>query len=151
MKKIAVFPGTFNPFTIGHFSLVNRALTIFDEIVVAIGVNPSKQGNTEELKENIKSISELFEGKNVRVISYQTLTADLVKELNASCIIRGIRGINDYEYEKNMADVNKEVFGVETVFLFSDLNYAHVSSSLIRELKQFGKDYSDLVPQRKSI
>jgi pantetheine-phosphate adenylyltransferase len=146
MSKIAIFPGTFNPFTIGHYSLVKRALTIFDKVIIAIGINTSKDYNYDEIEENRLQIATLFKSENVKVITYTNLTADLVKAENASCIVRGIRGTSDYEYEKNMADINKELFDIETVFLFSDIKYAHISSSLIRELKRFGKDYKHLLP-----
>lgn len=147
MSKTALFPGTFNPFTIGHYSLVKRALTIFDKIIIAIGINSTKENNLDEIEENKKQIADLFKNENVKVITYTNLTADIVKAEKASCIVRGIRGISDYEYEKNMADINKELFEIETVFLFSDLKYAHISSSLIRELKRFGKEYKHLLPE----
>jgi len=147
MSKTALFPGTFNPFTIGHYSLVKRALTIFDKVIIAIGINSTKENNLDEIEENKKQIADLFKNENVKVITYTTLTADIVKAEKASCIVRGIRGISDYEYEKNMADINKELFEIETVFLFSDLKYAHISSSLIRELKRFGKEYKHLLPE----
>ena len=147
MSKTALFPGTFNPFTIGHYSLVKRALTIFDKVIIAIGINSTKENNLDEIEDNKKQIADLFKNENVKVITYTNLTADIVKAEKASCIVRGIRGISDYEYEKNMADINKELFEIETVFLFSDLKYAHISSSLIRELKRFGKEYQHLLPE----
>ena len=147
MSKTALFPGTFNPFTIGHYSLVKRALTIFDKVIIAIAINSTKENNLDEIEENKKQIADLFKNENVKVITYTNLTADIVKAEKASCIVRGIRGICDYEYEKNMADINKELFEIETVFLFSDLKYAHISSSLIRELKRFGKEYKHLLPE----
>lgn len=147
MSKTALFPGTFNPFTIGHYSLVKRALNIFDKVIIAIGINSTKENNLDEIEENKKQIADLFKNENVKVITYTNLTADIVKAEKASCIVRGIRGISDYEYEKNMADINKELFEIETVFLFSDLKYAHISSSLIRELKRFGKEYKHLLPE----
>lgn len=147
MSKTALFPGTFNPFTIGHYSLVKRALNIFDKVIIAIGINSTKENNLDEIEKNKKQIADLFKNENVKVITYTNLTADIVKAEKASCIVRGIRGISDYEYEKNMADINKELFEIETVFLFSDLKYAHISSSLIRELKRFGKEYKHLLPE----
>jgi len=147
MSKTALFPGTFNPFTIGHYSLVKRALTIFDKVIIAIGINSTKENNLDEIEENKKQIADLFKNENVKVITYTNLTADIVKAEKASCIVRGIRGISDYEYEKNMADINKELFEIETVFLFSDVKYARISSSLIRELKRFGKEYKHLLPE----
>ncbi len=148
MSKTAIFPGTFNPFTIGHYSLVKRTLTIFDSVIIAMGINSEKTYNEQEVEENRAHIQSLFEGENVKVITYTSLTADMVKAEKASCIVRGIRGITDYEYEKNMADINKELFGIETVFLFSDIKYSHISSSLIRELKRFGKEYNHLLPEK---
>ncbi|MBP6230209.1 MAG: pantetheine-phosphate adenylyltransferase [Paludibacteraceae bacterium] len=148
MSKTAIFPGTFNPFTIGHYSLVKRTLTIFDSVIIAMGINSEKTYNEKEIEENRAHIQSLFEDEDVKVITYTSLTADMVKTEKASCIVRGIRGITDYEYEKNMADINKELFGIETVFLFSDIKYSHISSSLIRELKRFGKEYNHLLPEK---
>ncbi len=148
MSKTAIFPGTFNPFTIGHYSLVKRTLTIFDSVIIAMGINSEKTYNEKEIEENRAHIQSLFEDEDVKVITYTSLTAAMVKTEKASCIVRGIRGITDYEYEKNMADINKELFGIETVFLFSDIKYSHISSSLIRELKRFGKEYNHLLPEK---
>ena len=98
MSKTALFPGTFNPFTIGHYSLVKRALTIFDKVIIAIGINSTKENNLDEIEKNKKQIADLFKNENVKVITYTNLTADIVKAEKASCIVRGIRGIMERYY-----------------------------------------------------
>ncbi len=147
MKKIALFPGSFDPFTIGHYSLVKRALSIFDEIIIAIGINTTKD-NYSDIDDRKKNIEKIFEEENerIKVIVYKDLTADIVEKEKATCILRGIRNATDYEYEKNIADIHRELFNIETVFLFADLKYAHISSSMIRELERYGKNTSELRP-----
>ena len=147
MKKIALFPGSFDPFTIGHYSLVKRALSIFDEIIIAIGINTTKD-NYSDIDDRKQNIEKIFEEENekIKVIVYKDLTADIVEKEKATCILRGIRNTTDYEYEKNIADMHRELFNIETVFLFADLKYAHISSSMIRELEKYGKNTSELRP-----
>ncbi len=147
-KRIAVFPGTFDPFTIGHQSIVERALNLFDEIIIAIGINDSKSTffTTEERKHMIEH---LYEGHpKVRVETYSELTVDFAKKFEASYILRGIRSVTDFEYEKTIADVNRELSGVETIVLFTEPIYTHISSTIVRELIRFKKDVSGFVPER---
>ncbi len=146
MTKKALFSGTFDPFTIGHYALVKRALCIADEIIIAIGINSEKKTlfSLEERIENIKSI--YAEEKRIKVKSYDTLTIDFAEELGVDFILRGIRNISDFEYEKSMADINCKLSGIETVFLFSEPEYGYVSSSLVRELINHKKDISNLIP-----
>ncbi len=151
MKKIAIFPGTFDPITIGHMSIITRALDLVDEIVIAIGVNKNKK-TFFSLEERISMISELFAGDSrISVSSYENLTVDFAKEIGAKFILRGIRSINDFEYEKNIADVNRQISGIDTFILFTEPEYAHVSSSIVRELLSFGKDVSKYVPVKIKI
>lgn len=145
-KKTAVFPGTFDPFTIGHEALVRRGLNFLDEIIIGIGVNESKK-NWFTLDERLKSISRLYENEpRVKVIPYDGLTIDFAVEHNAKIILRGIRSTTDLEYEKLMADVNHRVSGIETVLLITEAEFAHVSSSVVRELMRYGKDVSQFLP-----
>lgn len=148
-NKVALFPGTFDPFTTGHYALVRRALQIADEIVIAIGTNSSKT-NCFTLGERMEAIRKIYAGEpRIRVMSYDTLTGDLAKEINADFILRGVRNIYDYEYEKNIADINRKISNIETVIMFSEPEYEHTSSSLVRELMKYNKDVSNLIPATK--
>ncbi len=145
-KKIAVFPGTFDPYTIGHEALVRRGLTFLDEIIIAIGVNEAKK-NWFSLDERLKTISKIYDNEDrVKVIPYDGLTIDFAVEHNAKIILRGIRSTTDLEYEKLMADVNRKVSGIETILLVTEPEFAHVSSSVVRELMRYGKDVSQFLP-----
>jgi pantetheine-phosphate adenylyltransferase len=144
--KIAIFPGTFDPFTIGHLSLVDRALQLVDEIIIAIGINPNKK-SFFSIEQRLETISQLFaKNPKVSVQSYDCLTIDFAKTVGAQFILRGIRSVSDFEYEKNIADVNRKVSGIETFVLFTEPEYTHISSSIVRELLSYGKDVSDFVP-----
>lgn len=146
-KRRAIFPGTFDPFTIGHQSLVDRALTLVDEIVISIGINSAKR-TCFSLEERVASIEQLYRNEpRVKVMLYDSLTVDFAKRIDARFILRGIRTISDFEYEKYMADVNRELTGIETFILFTEPEYTHISSSIVRELLQYGKDISRFVPQ----
>jgi pantetheine-phosphate adenylyltransferase len=145
--KIAIFPGTFDPFTIGHLSLVNRGLQLVDKIIIAIGINPNKK-TFFSLKQRIETISKLFEhNPNVSVQAYDSLTVDFAREVDAQFILRGIRSVNDFEYEKNIADVNRKISGIETFVLFTEPEHTHISSSIVRELLSYGKNVDDFVPK----
>lgn len=151
MKRIALFPGTFDPFTIGHQSLVTRGLELVDEIIISIGKNESK--NTYfPLEKRIEAIQNLYENEpRVRVMSYDSLTVDFAEEQNARFILRGIRTVNDFEYEKSIADVNRKLKGIETFILFTEPEHTHISSSIVRELLNYGKDISQFVPKETKI
>lgn len=145
MERIALFPGSFNPFTIGHSNIVSRALTLFDKVIIGIGVNSEK--STESTLLNQKEIEKIYANEpRVKVISYTTLTADIVKKENATCIIRGIRNNIDLNYESEIAQVNYTCFNVETVFLLASPELKEISSSIIRELQKHGKNITDLLP-----
>ena len=145
MKKIALFPGSFNPFTKGHANIVSRSLNMFDKVIIGIGINSEKaQSNTEEIVQYIENIYK--EEPRVKVITYNTLTADVVKKENATCIIRGIRNDVDLKYESEIAQVNYTLFKVETIFLLASPELKEISSSIVRELQKFGKNITDLLP-----
>lgn len=145
-KRIALFPGSFDPFTTGHASLVSRGLQVVDEIIIAIGVNDQKQGFFP-LEKRLHAIRELYkEEPRVQVVSYQSLTIDLAEQLGADFILRGIRSTLDFEYEKNIADINRQLNGIETLILFTEPEYAAISSSVVRELYRYGKDISSFIP-----
>ena len=149
--KIALFPGTFDPFTLGHLSLVERGLRLVDEIIIAIGINLDKK-TFFPLEQRTEMITRLFESNpKIRVCSYKGLTVDFAKETNAQFILRGVRSVNDFEYEKNIADINREIAGVETFVLFTEPRYTHISSSLVRELLAYGKSITAFVPANLNI
>ena len=151
MKKTALFPGTFDPFTIGHQSLVNRGLHLVDEIIIAIGVNDGKQ-TYFSLEERLDAIRKLYgEDGRVKVEAYDSLTIDFACESGAQFILRGIRTVNDFEYEKSMADVNRALSGIETFILFTEPAHTHISSSIVRDLLRHGKDISLFVPEKMNL
>lgn len=150
MKK-AIFPGTFDPFTIGHFSIVKRALTFMDEIIIGIGVNDKKR-TWFPMEKRVKMIQELYEKEpRIKVQSYNGLTVDFAQEQGAKFIIRGIRTVHDFEYEETIADVNKKLSGIETILLFTEPELTSVSSTIVRELLQFGKDVTPFLPKGMKI
>lgn len=145
MERIALFPGSFNPFTIGHANIVSRALNLFDKVIIGIGVNSEKP--QENISKNLKEIETRYANEpRVKVITYSTLTADVVERENATCIIRGIRNNVDLNYESEIAQVNYTLFKVETVFLLASPQLKEISSSIVRELQKFGKNITDLLP-----
>ena len=146
MKKIALFPGTFDPFTIGHLSMIERGLKLVDEMIIAIGVNPNKK-TFYSLGQRLETITTLFQDNpQVSVQSYTGITVDFARAVGAQFILRGIRSVKDFEYEKNIADVNRQLSGIETFILFTEPEYTHISSSIVRELLSYGKDVSAFVP-----
>ncbi|MBQ7192169.1 MAG: pantetheine-phosphate adenylyltransferase [Paludibacteraceae bacterium] len=147
MKK-AIFPGSFDPFTIGHYDIVQRGLDLFDEIVIGIGRNSVKK-ETFPIRERLAAIERLFENNpKVRVAIYDCLTVDFAREQNAHFILRGIRCVEDFEYERNMAEANKQLGGMETILLYTRPEYAHISSTLVRDLYSYNKDVSEFLPKR---
>lgn len=142
----AIFPGTFDPFTIGHDALVRRALGIVDELYIAIGINTEKH-TMLTLKERMERIAALYEDEpRIHVVSYEGLTTDFAQSIGAKFIIRGVRSTIDFEYERNIADINRMLTGIDTILLISEPEYAAISSSMVRELAHFGKDISKYLP-----
>lgn len=147
MKK-AIFPGSFDPFTIGHYDIVNRGLTLFDEIVISIGRNSTKK-ETFPIREREEAIRKIFKDEpRISVQIYDCLTVDFAREVGAQFILRGVRCIQDFEYERNMAEANKELGGIETILLYTRPEYAHISSTLVRDLYSYNKDVSAYVPNK---
>lgn len=144
--RTALFPGTFDPFTIGHAALVRRALGIVDELYIAIGVNTAKR-TMFTLEDRIDRIAALYEDElRIHVVSYEGLTTDFAQSIGAQFIIRGVRSAIDFEYERNIADINRMLTGIDTILLISEPQYAAISSSMLRELAHFGKDISAYLP-----
>ena len=145
-QRIAVFPGSFDPFTIGHQSIVRRAAELFDKIIIAIGINDKKQSTHSE-QERITQIKNAVKGiANIEVISYHGLTVDVCTQYDANYLLRGVRSFTDFEYEQNMADINRKIAGIETVILFTLPEHASISSSVVRELDKYGYDTTDFLP-----
>lgn len=147
MKRIALFPGSFDPFTMGHKNIVERTLqSVADTVIIAIGNNCEKKC-MQTVEERVESIQRVFKGnEKVRVVAYEGLTIDFAKSVNADFIVRGVRSIKDFEYEREIADVNRKLSGIETILLYTEPEYASISSSLVRELKSYGKDVSQFLP-----
>lgn len=146
--RIAIFAGSFNPFTVGHASIVERGLELFDVIIVAIGVNARKTVTPDEAGQRRQRIESLYaDNPRVRVVVWDGLTVDLARREGAHFLIRGVRDVANFEYERAMADVNRRIAGIETVLLFSLPEHASVSSSVVRELESYHVDVSEFLPR----
>lgn len=134
----ALYAGTFDPFTIGHEFIVCQALRMFDALVIGVGINEKKRP-LWTAEERVNAIKSLYEGNNnVTVVSYKGFTTELAKELGAGVLVRGVRNVQDFEKEKELADINYQVFEIPTVFIPTDPNLSFISSSMVRELIHFG-------------
>ena len=148
MSKIALFPGTFDPFTVGHANIVERALPLFDKIVIAVGINDSKRP-LYPTERRVEFISSLYENESrIEVVSYDDLTIDLAHRINANYILRGLRSVKDFEYERDGAAMNRKLGGVETILMLTEPQHAAVSSSVVRELIRYGRDVSEFLPKK---
>ena len=147
MNKIAIFAGSFDPFTIGHKNIVDRALqSVADEVIVAIGINYEKK-YMFSLEERLQAIQKAFQDEpRVRVETYEGLTTDFAKRVGGHFLLKGVRSVKDYEYERDMAEVNHRLTGIETVLLFTDAKYSCVSSSIVRELISYNQDVKEFLP-----
>ncbi len=142
----AVFPGSFDPITLGHVDIVTRALPLFDEIIIAIGVNANKT-YMWPLDERIEKIEAAFRGNTkVTVASYEGLTANFCKEQQAQFILRGLRNTTDFNYEQTIAQANEKVNGVDSIFLICSPEFSHISSSIVRDIARNGGDFASLIP-----
>ena len=151
MMKKAIFPGTFDPFTVGHYSVVKRALQFMDEIIIGIGINEGKR-TWFPTDKRVKMISDLFcDEPRIKVAAYSGLTVDFANECGAKFIVRGIRTVRDFEYEETIADINRKLSGIETILLFTEPELTSVSSTIVRELLQFGKDVTSFLPEGMKI
>ncbi|MBG42585.1 MAG: pantetheine-phosphate adenylyltransferase [Aequorivita sp.] len=142
----AVFPGTFDPITLGHVDIIKRALPLFDELIIAIGTNSDKK-TMFSLEERIKFIEDVFKNESqIKVKSYTGLTANFCKNEKAQFIVRGLRNSIDFAYEQSIAQANAKVNGVDSVFLICSPEYSHISSSIVRDIARHDGDYQDLIP-----
>ena len=146
MKK-AVFPGSFDPLTLGHCDIINKSLNLFDEIILAIGVNSSKE-NMFSIDQRKKFINDEFVNEEkIKILTYDGLTVDFCKTINADFIVRGLRNPADFEFEKTIAQTNKKLTGIETVFFLTSPETAYISSSIVREIIANKGEYTKLVPK----
>ena len=148
MQRIALFPGTFDPITLGHTDIINRALPLFDKLYIGIGRNASKQPMFSEGQRQ-SWIESIYEGnEKIEVLVYEGLTVDCCKKIGANFILRGIRYVNDFEYEKAIADMNRSIAdNIETVFLTCLPQYTSVASTLVRDVLKYGGDVSKFLPE----
>ena len=150
-RRVALFPGSFDPFTRGHESIVRRALPLFDELIIAVGVNPTKRAFMDA-EARMRFIREVMADEpRVRVISYEGLTVDIARECGARFLLRGVRMIQDFENEMHMAEINRRLGGIETVLLYTLPEFSHISSTIVRELYNYNQDVSDYLPANASI
>lgn len=152
MRKVALFPGSFDPFTIGHESIVRRAMSLFDEIIIAIGYNTNKEGFFP-LEKRMKWIEDVFEGEQkVKVTKYEGLTVDFCSASRANYILRGLRTSSDFEYERAIAQMNRAMHPeIESVFLLTQPEHTHVASTIVRDIIQHGGDASMFLPDKIKI
>ncbi|MBR1962444.1 MAG: pantetheine-phosphate adenylyltransferase [Alistipes sp.] len=152
MKKIALFAGSFDPFTRGHEAVVEEALRLFDEVVVAVGENVSKHALLS-VEQRCRLIEDVYRNEErVRVASYSTLTGDFAREVGATALVRGVRNTVDFEFERTIEITNRRLFPeLTTVLLATPTEYMHISSSTVRELLAFGRSVDDYLPQNIKI
>ncbi|MEO0338350.1 MAG: pantetheine-phosphate adenylyltransferase [Bacteroidota bacterium] len=152
MSKIAVFPGSFDPITIGHVDLVTRSLPLFDKIIVAVGINTQKK-YLFSLEQRLEWLEAVFADEpKVEVGHFQNLTADYCNKIGAKYLLRGLRNASDFDYEKTISQLNNIIGGgLETIFLIAQPGYSHISSTIVREIIKGGGDAGAFVPQQVRI
>ena len=152
MTRIALFAGSFDPFTRGHEALVEAALQIADEVVVAVGENVTKN-TLLSVEQRCRLIADTYaDNERVRVAHYSTLTGDFAREVGATILVRGLRNTVDFEFERTMEATNRQLFPeLTTIFLATPAEYNHISSSMVRELLRFGRDVSDYLPEKVEL
>ncbi len=144
--KRAIFPGTFDPFTIGHLDILEKSIKIFDEVIIAIGKNHDKKTmyTVDKRKEFIELVTSKYQ--NTKVMTYDGLTVDFCKKTNSNFIVRGIRNVGDFEFEKAIARTNRVLSEIETVFLLTSAKTSYISSSIVRDIIKNNGDCSKLIP-----
>ena len=148
--KIGVFVGSFDPFTVGHDSVVARALGLFDRLVIGVVGDQVHKPDMAPATERMQAIQELYTNEpRIEVKPYYGLAVDFAKAEGARYIVKGVRSVKDFEYEREQADINREISSIETVLLFAEPQYSSISSSVVRELQHFGTDVSEFLPKKK--
>ena len=148
MIRTGVFVGSFNPFTVGHDSIVTRALPLFDRLVIGVVGDQVHKPDMPSAEERIQAIAELYRDEpRIEVKAYYGLAVDFAKQESARFIVKGVRSVKDFEYEREQADINRQIAGIETVLLYSEPQYSSVSSTMVRELQHFGVDVSPYLPK----
>jgi pantetheine-phosphate adenylyltransferase len=152
MTKIALFAGSFDPFTRGHEAVVTEALRLFDEVVIGVGENVSKK-SLLSVEQRCRMIADVYQNESrVRVATYNTLTGDFAREVGATVLVRGVRNTVDFEFERSIEATNRQLFpDLTTVLLPTPAEYMHISSSVVRELLAFGREVDDYLPQNINI
>lgn len=149
--KRAIFPGSFDPITLGHVDIIERGVTLFDELIIAIGINADKK-YMFSLKERKKFIEDCFKHEpKIKVVTYKGLTVNFCKEQNAGFILRGLRNPGDFEFEKAIAHTNRKLSEIETVFLLTSSGKSYISSSIVRDVIRNDGDYTGLVPESVKV
>ena len=147
MQRTGIFVGSFDPFTIGHDSVVGRAVKLFDRLVIGVGVNESKRYMLSA-EERVEAIRRLYSGdERISVEQYSDLTVDFARRMGAEFIVKGVRSVKDFEFERDQADINRRLTGIETVLLYAEPGMDCISSSVVRELTHFGRDCSMFLPK----
>jgi pantetheine-phosphate adenylyltransferase len=148
MKKIAIFPGSFDPFTKGHHDIVLRSLALFDAVIIGIGYNSTKKNRYFDIELMVEKIEEVYKDTpRVSVVVYNELTSTLAKKYEAQFLIRGLRNTTDFEYENTISQMNRYLNGeLDTVFLITSPQYAAISSTVIREVHRYGGDVDEFLP-----
>ena len=147
--KTGIFVGSFNPFTVGHDSIVTRALPLFDRLVIGVVGDQVHKPDLPSAEERIRAIADLYRDEpRIEVKAYYGLAVDFAKAENAGFIVKGVRSVKDFEYEREQADVNRLLSGVETILLYAEPQFSSVSSTMVRELQHFGVDVSAFLPKR---
>lgn len=147
----AIFPGSFDPLTLGHYDIIKRGITLFDEIIIAIGINAEKQ-YMFPLERRMQFIQKAFEKESkIKVLTYQGLTVEFCKKMKADFILRGLRNPADFEFEKAIAHTNRKLSEIETVFLLTSSGKSYISSSIVRDVIRNNGDYTGLVPDSVRI
>lgn len=146
MERTGIFVGSFDPFTIGHASVVRRALPLFDHLVIGVGVNAGKRYMTST-EDRVAAISRLYaDDSRVTVEAYMGLTVDFAERQGAKFIVKGVRSVRDFEFEREQADINRRLTGVETVLLYAEPGMDSISSTVVRELTSYGRDCTEFLP-----
>lgn len=151
MMKRAIFPGSFDPLTLGHYDVISRGIDLFDELIIAIGINSSKK-YMFSLEQRKKFIEDCFkDNPKIKVVTYQGLTVDFCLKNNVNFILRGLRNPADFEFEKAIAHTNRDLAPIETVFLLTAASTSYISSSIVRDVIRNNGDYTKLVPKTVRI